>query len=1373
MGVACWGKMCVKSHRHARVGARLTRRRRVTSAACGGIGKRRRRCCFFFTAVEQLAVGQQKRGLASPTRPHTPPVRHTRTGRNITRPMGVPSHPPTPTDGVGLAAALAAPDAGNVACTAAHAAPRLAVSPLNVVLQVALDGVDRFADGDGLDAAAVEAHVAARVAALGGGADALASGAEASPTHTLSPPTTPRRAPFFDTRRTTGDLALGEGDAVESFSNFASALSTACITTGRWAFDVELRTAGIAQLGWATSAAGAAFTNEEGTGDAPGSYAYDGRRVRRWGGGRAPRPYGAAWTAGDTITVALDADAGIVTFWRNGTPLGPAFRGVERGEAVGGYHAAVSLSRGERVTVNGGGAAPLAAQLPPGYRPLMPPPAGADEVAYLVSATCELCAAAAGRGGGGLLDGRAARAATAALAAAPRAGGPSPADEVAAILGAMLVPCLTTDPGCIRYCAAASVAPALTALAARGGARSARAAFAALRAMLSPMLSANFTSAVLDAFARTVRTSQIEVAAAGAAASAADALATVRALAADPSTLTAWAASPGWHAALEDLLLVRTPTPYDLAATVLPPHRAAAAAAAAVGAPFIPPLVELTTALAQLEAHHVALLADLAAAPAPGAYADASSPGGRGWAASARTPSTRLDAFLTAVARRNRGAMRTVPPPGMSDPSALVSLFHAGLALAAPALRDAEHGGGPLAAVAVGALAVGGGPDAGDRYGGDGRLGGAVGYVLSALGDATPDAAGAVVRAARVPVAATASAGRLSPPPRVPTPTLAACTPPAGGAHSALLSPLAQRGGSVSPGSSPSGGEDGGYATPTSLPSVDGSEGEDDDDGAWSSAASSASSSGDDDGPSPTAAVPPHAVASLVDRLILLYRLAVGPSIKDAGTHAQQLSLVRAQNVADGILADGARHAAWQAARLFSRAKAARLRSLAAHAARVLAASARAPRASPAGLALPTLPDAYAEVALDGYHSAARVVPFLAPNSARAAARGAAANAAAALEVASAASLLVADDRVISPDVRDMAWQALGALVVAPRGRDALDGAPDVSSVLPRALLAGLASPAWVPSANVLASLVTPVGLAPPVGSPAPAPRVLAALASALTPGAASDAALDRAFSAQSWALTEAAAAARDGAGGTPPGAAARRRRAAALDLAAALARAVEFAASAAPSLFAPPPHAPHAVTRAAALHLGRAVDAAGFVLVPGPGGSGLPAAGPPLVASAAGTLAALAAARGVADVAARLIATPAAAGLTALAAAGWAPLRSDASARPEADDPRLTTLTSLVAALAAAKAVPEPVSRPPPDEFIDPITSAVMDDPVVLPASRARVDRSTLDRLLLAPSPSDPFSRAPITARDVVADMELKGRIEAWKNQGAVAMEE
>jgi hypothetical protein len=63
------------------------------------------------------------------------------------------------------------------------------------------------------------------------------------------------------------------------------------------------------------------------------------------------------------------------------------------------------------------------------------------------------------------------------------------------------------------------------------------------------------------------------------------------------------------------------------------------------------------------------------------------------------------------------------------------------------------------------------------------------------------------------------------------------------------------------------------------------------------------------------------------------------------------------------------------------------------------------------------------------------------------------------------------------------------------------------------------------------------------------------------------------------------------------------------------------------------------------------------------------------------------------------------------------------------------------------------------------------MTDPVVLP-SAVRVDRATLDRLLLSRSPSDPFSRAPLTREGVVVDAGLKARIEAWR-EGVEAMVE
>lgn len=55
-----------------------------------------------------------------------------------------------------------------------------------------------------------------------------------------------------------------------------------------------LLTAGIQQLGWATL--DCPFRGAEGVGDAPDSYAYDGKRLRKWN--VKCSPYGQAWTPG-------------------------------------------------------------------------------------------------------------------------------------------------------------------------------------------------------------------------------------------------------------------------------------------------------------------------------------------------------------------------------------------------------------------------------------------------------------------------------------------------------------------------------------------------------------------------------------------------------------------------------------------------------------------------------------------------------------------------------------------------------------------------------------------------------------------------------------------------------------------------------------------------------------------------------------------------------------------------------------------------------------------------------------------------------------------------------------------------------------------
>ncbi|TBU62234.1 ubiquitin elongating factor core-domain-containing protein [Dichomitus squalens] len=66
------------------------------------------------------------------------------------------------------------------------------------------------------------------------------------------------------------------------------------------------------------------------------------------------------------------------------------------------------------------------------------------------------------------------------------------------------------------------------------------------------------------------------------------------------------------------------------------------------------------------------------------------------------------------------------------------------------------------------------------------------------------------------------------------------------------------------------------------------------------------------------------------------------------------------------------------------------------------------------------------------------------------------------------------------------------------------------------------------------------------------------------------------------------------------------------------------------------------------------------------------------------------------------------------------------------------------------------------PDEFLDPLMYTLMRDPVTLPSSRAVVDRSTIKSHLLSDT-KDPFNRMPLTLDDVIPNVELKQRIDAF----------
>ncbi|XP_065347962.1 ubiquitin conjugation factor E4 A [Cloeon dipterum] len=66
------------------------------------------------------------------------------------------------------------------------------------------------------------------------------------------------------------------------------------------------------------------------------------------------------------------------------------------------------------------------------------------------------------------------------------------------------------------------------------------------------------------------------------------------------------------------------------------------------------------------------------------------------------------------------------------------------------------------------------------------------------------------------------------------------------------------------------------------------------------------------------------------------------------------------------------------------------------------------------------------------------------------------------------------------------------------------------------------------------------------------------------------------------------------------------------------------------------------------------------------------------------------------------------------------------------------------------------------PDEFLDPITAALMIDPVILPSSGVSIDRSVIARHLLSDQ-TDPFNRSPLTMEQLKPNTELRQKIQDW----------
>ena len=67
------------------------------------------------------------------------------------------------------------------------------------------------------------------------------------------------------------------------------------------------------------------------------------------------------------------------------------------------------------------------------------------------------------------------------------------------------------------------------------------------------------------------------------------------------------------------------------------------------------------------------------------------------------------------------------------------------------------------------------------------------------------------------------------------------------------------------------------------------------------------------------------------------------------------------------------------------------------------------------------------------------------------------------------------------------------------------------------------------------------------------------------------------------------------------------------------------------------------------------------------------------------------------------------------------------------------------------------------PEEFLDPLTFALMEDPITLPTSHINIDRRTIEDYLLT-NHTDPFNRNPLTKEELIPNVELKNKIEEYK---------
>lgn len=105
----------------------------------------------------------------------------------------------------------------------------------------------------------------------------------------------------------------------------AAVRATNSKASGKWYWEVTINAVSVADVGVANSTM--PLTNYIGQDNNSWGYLSSGTKVFS-DGGTGGVAYGASFTTGDVISVAVDLDAGTISFYKNGTSQGQAFTGL-------------------------------------------------------------------------------------------------------------------------------------------------------------------------------------------------------------------------------------------------------------------------------------------------------------------------------------------------------------------------------------------------------------------------------------------------------------------------------------------------------------------------------------------------------------------------------------------------------------------------------------------------------------------------------------------------------------------------------------------------------------------------------------------------------------------------------------------------------------------------------------------------------------------------------------------------------------------------------------------------------------------------------------------------------------------------------------